>query len=277
MGGVFVRLGPDSARYVLAGQGQRVAKPFHLRVLLPWVCEDVERRWRFVWLASWPLLIGLTAWFGWLRGLELWPALAAGVLVAGLSGVWGPPVVRPVGVDLPGMVLALGSLVAFEAGLWPLGVVLVVFAALTKESMPVWAALWSWSIWPLIGLLAPLVVGLVRKPVIDEVTAHPNLREVHDHPIRSALVAHRGRWRDGWLMVAPWGVTLVGLVEPSWPLVVCLVVAYCQLLVATDTVRLLHTAAGVPMALAAVAVVPTSWLLLVVVGHVFWFRKPELI
>ena len=277
MGGVFVRLGPDSARYVLAGQGQRVAKPFHLRVLLPWVCEDVERRWRVVWLASWPLLIGLTAWFGWLCGLELGAALAAGVLVAGLPGVWGPPVVRPVGVDLPGMVLALGSLVAFQVGWWPMGVVLIVFAALTKESMPVWAALWSWSIWPLIGLLAPLVVGLVRKPMIDEVTAHSNLREVHDHPVRTALVAHRGQWRDGWVMVAPWGVTLTALVEPSWPLIVCLIVVYAQLLVATDTVRLLHTAGGVPMALAAVTVIPAGWLVLAVVAHVVWWRKPQLI
>ena len=41
--------------------------------------------------------------------------------------------------------LALGALVAFEYGWWPLGVVLIVFAALTKESMPVWAALWSWA------------------------------------------------------------------------------------------------------------------------------------
>lgn len=277
MGGFRVRLGPDSSRYVLAGRGVRVAKPFHLRILLPWLCEDVERRWRFVWLVSWPLLIGLTAWFGWLRGLELGAALAAGVLVAGLPGVWGPVVVRPVGVDLPGMVIALGSLVAFESGWWPLGVVLVVFAALTKESMPVWAALWSWSIWPLVGLVAPLVVHLVRGPMLDEVTAHPNLREVHDHPVRTALAAHRGQWRDAWIMVAPWGVTLVGLVDPSWPLIVCLVVVYLQLLVATDTVRLLHTAGGVPLALAAVAVIPAGWLVLAVVAHVVWWRKPQLI
>jgi hypothetical protein len=272
-----VRLGPDSARYILAGQGKRVAKPFHLRVLLPWLCEDVERRWRVVWLASWPLLIGLTAWFGWLRGLEVGAAVAAGVLVAGLPGVWGPPVVRPVGVDLPGMVIALGALVAFECGWWPLGVVLIVFAALAKESMPVWAALWLWSLWPLVGLIAPLVVGLVRKPVIDEVTAHQNLREVHDHPIRTALAAHRGQWRDAWIMVAPWGVCLAGLLEPSWPVMVALVFAYAQLLVATDTVRLLHTAAGIPLALAAVAVIPGPWLVLAVVAHVVWWRKPELI
>lgn len=277
MGGVFVRLGPDSSRYLLAGRGVGVAKPFHLRVLLPWVCEDVVRRWWVVWGVSWPLLVGLTAWFGWLSGVELWQSLAAGVLVAGLSGVWGPQVIRPVGVDLPGMVLALGALVAFECGWWVLGVVLVVFAALTKESMPVWAALWGWSLWPLVGLVAPLVVGLVRRPVIDEVTAHPNLRFVHDHPVRSALLAHRGQWRDGWVMVAPWGMTLLALVDPSWPLVVCLLFAYGQLLVATDSVRLLHTAAGVPMALAAVTVIPAGWLVLAVVVHVVWWRKPQLI
>ena len=42
-------------------------------------------------------------------------------------------------------------------------------------------------------------------------------------------------------------------------------------------VRLLHTAAGPPVALAAAQVIPPHWLLLACVVHVVWSRKPELI
>lgn len=272
-----MRLGPDSARYILAGQGKRVAKPFHLRILLPWICENDEKKWRAVWLACWPLLICLATAFAALQDLEIHQAAAAAALVALLPGVWGPPVVRPVGVDLPGMVIALGAAIAFETGWWPLGTVLITAAALTKETMPIWAALWIWSPLPLIGLAAPAVVAIVRKPEIDEITAHPNLREVHDHPIRTALKAHQNQWRDAWIMVAPWGVCLAALIDPSWPLAICLLAAYAQLFVATDTTRLLHTAAGIPMAIAAVATIPPTWLFLAIVAHGFWWRKPQLI
>lgn len=272
-----MRLGPDSARYLLAGQGKPVAKPFHLRVLLPWICEDNPRKWQAIWLASWPLLIVLTAIYGTTIGLEPAQGIAAGVLVAALPGVWGPAVVRPVGIDLPAMTIAIGAAVAFNTGWWPLGIVLIIAAALTKETMPIWAALWTWTPLPLIGLAAPLVVHLVRKPEIDEITAHPNLRAVHDHPIKTALEAHRNQWRDAWIMIAPWGICLAALYQPTWPLLACLAVAYAQLFVATDTVRLLHTTAGIPMALGAVATLPTEWLFLAVIAHGFWWRKPPLI
>jgi hypothetical protein len=120
-------------------------------------------------------------------------------------------------------------------------------------------------------------VWFVRKPQLDQVTAQPVLRRVYEHPVITAMESHRGRWRDAWLMVAPWGATLAALYRPSWQTLLILVLAYAQLLVATDTVRLLHTAAGPVMALAAAQVLPVQWLPLILVAHFFWWRKPEVI
>jgi hypothetical protein len=215
--------------------------------------------------------------YSWQQGADWERSLAAAAVLLALPGVFGPAVVRPVGVDLPSMVLGLGAVVCWQADLPVAAGVLLVAAALGKESMPVWAALWAWHPIFLAGLLVPAVRGLVVKPQVDEVTARDDLRYVHDHPVRSALEAHRIQWRDGWVMVAPWGVGLLSLVDISLPVLLCVMVAYMQLLVATDTVRLLHTAAGVPVSLAAVEQIPVNWLWLAVAVHVVWWRRPVLI
>jgi len=180
-------------------------------------------------------------------------------------------------VDLPAMAVGLLAAACWVHG-WPVpAFVLTAAAAAMKESSPVWVALWCWSPWPLLALAVPAVSSLVRKPELDAVTARPLLRHVHDHPVRSALEHHAGRWRDAWLWVAPWGVTVAALVPPNVQTVVTLGVAHAQMLVATDTVRLLATTAGPVMALAAAQHIPVNWLLLAVVVNLVWWRKPELV
>ena len=76
-------------------------------------------------------------------------------------------------------------------------------------------------------------------------------------------------------MVAPWGLGVAALIQSSVQTIVVLTVAYGLLLVATDTVRLLHHAAGPVVCAAAVAHVPAEWLLFAVVLHTMWFRVPE--
>ena len=76
-------------------------------------------------------------------------------------------------------------------------------------------------------------------------------------------------------MVAPWGVCLAGLVGSDWRLWLVLAVAYAQLLIATDSVRLYQHAAGPVLAVAAAQVVPVAWLPLAVVVHVVWWQTPE--
>jgi hypothetical protein len=268
-------VGPDAMRYLRLAEGRPVPRPFHLRIGLPWLCGTNFRRWWVVYLAAWPIAaLGMFAWRAPIDGWQI--ALAATALLLALPGILGPSVVIPVGVDLPATALALVG-VALIADGHPAriiaGVAVIAIAASIRETTPIWAALWLWSPWPLIGLVVPLVVALVRKPGPDPLG--DQFQYIADHPIRSALEHHRGRWRDGWLLVATWGVTLAALIEPDWRLLVVLGVAHLQLLVATDTVRLVHHAAGPAMAAAAAQVIPVQWLLLAVVAHTFWFRKPE--
>jgi len=273
-----MRLGPDSARYVLAGQGHRVARPFHLRWLLPFVCRDVPRRWWIVWSLSWPLTAAAMVVLALGRGLELGPAVGAAALLVALPGLLGPVVVRPVGVDLPALAVGLWAAALLELGWWPAAVVLVLVAGSVKESTPVFAALWAWHPLLLVGLLAPAIRAVCSRPELDPVTAgNPTLLEVHNHPVRTALEAHRDRARDAWLWLWPWGASLAALVRPSVAVVSTLVAAHAQLLVATDTVRLLHTAAGPVVALAAAEVIPGPLLILAAAASFMWWRRPELI
>jgi hypothetical protein len=149
----------------------------------------------------------------------------------------------------------------------------IALSALIRETTPVWSALWLWSPLPLVALAMPVVVNIWRKPGPDPLG--PKFQAIADHPVRAALEHHAGRWRDGWLMVAPWGACIAACVAFSWPLLVLVVLAYLQLLIATDTVRLLHHAAGPALALTAAQVIPVEWLLLAVVVHVVWWRSPE--
>jgi hypothetical protein len=58
--------------------------------------------------------------------------LAMPVLCLALAGVWGPHVVRPVGVDLPAMAVSIVAVAAFErhdGGFWFLAIVLIVTGA----------------------------------------------------------------------------------------------------------------------------------------------------
>jgi hypothetical protein len=271
-----VRLGPDAARYWHAAGGGKVPRPFHARWLLPVLLGQDAKAWRFVWLASWPLLaFGMVAW-RLVDGDEWTVAAAAAALLLGLPGILGPQVSIPVQTDLPATALTVLGVACFSLDhplQWAAGMLLVAVASTMRETAPVWAAVWAWSPLPLVALIVPAVAWLVIKPGPDPLGA--KFEEIAAHPVRAGLAFHSGRWRDGWLMVAPWGVCLAALVHPSPQLVVALVLAYGLLLVATDSVRLYQHAAGPVMAVAAAQVIPTGWLLLAVVVHVVWWRTPE--
>jgi hypothetical protein len=271
-----VSIGPDAARYLLAGQGKPVARPFNLRWLLPAMLGDDLKQWRVVWLVSWPLLAAGAFVWAVAMGATWQVAAATAALLVALPGVWGPHSVRPVGVDLPAMAISVWAAAAFAAGQPLVGVVLTLWAAAIKEQAPLWVALWAWNPLALVALVGPAIAWFVRRPAMDEVTALPVLRRVHDHPVRTAM-EHRqqqGGWRNAWLMVAPWGVTLAALLDPSPWLIAAVVVAYAQLLVATDVVRLYQVVAGPVVCLAAAGVIPTQWLLLAVVVHAVFWRPP---
>lgn len=265
--------GPDAARYLAVASGLRVPRPFHLRWLLPVLCGESAWRWWSLWWLSWPLTAGgMICWR--LGAGDTWQvATAAAVLLVALPGILGPPAVRPVGVDLPTTAALLWAATLWVHGWHYPALAVVLVAACAKETAPILAAVWLWSPWPLVALAAPLVAHLVRRTGPDPLGRR--FDDIAAHPIRSALAAHRGRWRDAWLMVAPWGICLAALHAPSWQVGVALAVAYAQLLVATDTVRLVHHAAAPVLAAGAAATIPASWLPLALAVHVVWWRTPE--
>jgi len=268
--------GPDAYRYLTLGAGGRVPRPFHLRWLLPHLCATSPQAWWLAWGLSWPLAaFGFVGWRV-TAGDPVSVAVAGAVLLLALPGILGPGAVIPVGVDLPATALSLVGVWLIELG-QPgqivAGVIVISVAAMIRETSPVWAALWVWSPVPLVAMVVVVVRALIVKPGPDPLGAR--FDEIARHPVKAALDAHRGRWRDAWLMVAPWGVCVVGLYGSDWRLWLVLAAAYAQLLIATDSVRLYQHAAGPVVAVAAASVIPVQFLPLAVVAHLVWWRTPE--
>jgi hypothetical protein len=202
---------------------------------------------------------------------RLWPGL-----LLGLPGILGPTVSIPVQVDLPATALTVLAvpLIGSQRPLAVLcGLLLVLIGANVRETVPIVTALLAWSWLPLVALIVPIIVWLIRHPATS--SGIPEWDRILDHPIATSLEYHAGRWRDARLMVLPWGVCLVGLYGLDWRLAIILLVAYAQLLVATDTVRLYQHTAGPALALSAAALIPDPWIPVVLVGHLFWLVTPE--
>lgn len=271
-----LRVGPDGARYLALAQDQPVPRPFHLRWVLPFFCSTDPRKWWFVWFASWPIAsAGMFAW-RMVEGDGWQHAAAATAALLALPGILGPSVVKPVGVDLPATALSLVAAAMAATGqphMILAAVLLMCWVAGIKETSPIFAALWARCPWLLLALIPVAVRALFTKPGPDPLGEQ--FQRIADHPFRTALEHRQGRWRDAWLMVAPWGIGVLALVDPSPQVLIVLAVAYAQLLIATDTVRLLHHAAGPVVCAAAVVHVPSEWLLLAVVVHLVWWRVPE--
>lgn len=269
-------VGPDAARYLHAGNGGQVPRPFHLRWLLPTMCGTSVTGWLWVWTLSWPTAAVGMVWWQHNTGAGIWQAAAAAALLVGLPGILGPQVSIPVQVDLPATALTLLGCALMTLG-HPAqhiaGLLAITAAACIRETAPVWAALWLATPLPLLALAAPVVAQLVRTSGPDPLG--DRFQQIADHPIRASLEHHAGRWRDGWLLVAPWGVCLVGLIDPTPMLIVTLTVAYLQLLVATDSVRLYQHAAGPALAAATAANIPTRFLLIAIAIHLVWWRPAE--
>lgn len=266
-----MKLGPDAARYWYAAEGRHLPRPFHLRWALPRLCGHDLTRWWAAWGAGW--LLAAAGMFALLAD-HGWQTAAAGtVLLLALPGFIGPSVTIPIGVDIPATGLALCGAALCHHDWWHVGILVIAASACIRETTPIWAALWVWSPVPLIALAAPLIAHVLVDRGPDPLG--DKFQQIADHPVRAGLTYHQGRWRDAWLMVAPWGVCLAALVSPSWPLLLTLAIAYGQLLIATDTVRLYQHAAGPAMAAAAATQIPTAWLPLALAVHVVWWRTPE--
>jgi len=213
----------DGARYT---SGTPQPSPFHRR------------------FHAWPpRVLMIVTWASFVATACLLGAPSRAVLFLSLPGVW-MCIVMPTTVDGPAMMLSLAS-----ALLWPVSPVAAVLVAACSgavhERGPVFAAIYSWSPWPLLGLLA---VQWWAKPAAPN-HASPELadRLVGHKSTLATMLAHRPHidlLADGGLVWALRGIPLwaayVGAPAQAW---VALGVAFASRLVGTDTARCLLWAA----------------------------------
>lgn len=257
---------PDGRRYLAIAEKRRVAVPFHFRWLIPTLCGLSGTRWIVSTVGSLIALAGLTAWFAGLSGLSGWQLAAAALLALTLPGVRKINLRYPVLIDAPAMALAVLAACLSIAGWWPAAIVVAIVAGMTKETGPLFAALFAWNPFLLAGLVAPLARRLIVKPGEDVLDDHN--RWVLEHPFAASWSYHKDRLLDPLLWLAPWGVLLAGLTAMNLQLAVTLAVAYALTSVATDTVRIYQWAFPV-LLVAALTVIPEELLVLAVAANLF--------
>lgn len=253
---------PDGVRYLHAARGDPVPAPFNLRWLIPRLCGQHVGRWRAAAIVGVALTAGSVAWMA--------PNWRAGVAAAAL--LLGLPSTRfnltfPVLVDAPALGLATLSAALAYHHLWLPAILIAVVAGMVKETAPVFAAAFAFNPLLLVGLAAPLVRRLVAGEGPDVLDAKNAW--ILAHPFKAAYQFHSEQITQlDPILAAPWGACLVAAAHPSWHLALVVGLAYTQLCVATDTVRLYQWAAPT-VCLAAVAAVPPVWWLVLILVTVF--------
>jgi len=248
-----VALSPDGHRY-LASVHKRVARPFHLRWLLPRLLGDNVKRWAIcsrVCVVGFAILTAIYTKNPWMLCVGLLP---------GIDFNWRFPVL----VDGAGMFLALAAALVLPHSI-PLAIAIVLLAGCVRETTPVWASIYAWHPILLVGLIPVGIRYLMKQgdDVLDEYNAW-----ILEHPFQAAKRFHQGVWANPHWMILPWGGLIAGLAGLTPQLAVALAAGYGQMLVATDSVRLYQWAAPV-MALATTQVLPTWSMPFVVAAVVF--------
>ena len=258
-----MRLVPDSKRYVSMAEGRGAPRPFCYRWLLPALCGASLVRWRVATVLGVLLTcIGIASLCG-----SWWQALA-GVVVFVALPMTEFNLRNPVLTDSLAIGLATVSAALFVNDLIVPAVLVACVAGMVKESAPVFAALFAFTPWLLLGLIPVFVHMVMVKPGVD-VVVEPGIEDTLRHPFRTGVRFHKAMVLErSEYLIAPWGGLLIALTVIDVRLALCVAVAYGQLLMATDTVRLYQWCAPLVIVY-AVACVPAPWLLLLVLSVVF--------
>lgn len=262
-----VQISSDGDRYLTMGRGDRVPYPFMFRWLIPALCRDSLLRWRLcTYLHLFALPVVTSLYIGsWVS--EPVTVVVGSLLICGFPGIWFNNIRRPVLVDPPALTWTLVAAVMSLSGWGVAAVVVVLVAACMKETAPAFAA--AFGLDPL--LLVGLVVPLLRRALARAGPDTHNSTVLAD-PLGSARNAHAEHLLDPVVMLAPWGAGLLAVFATDRMIVVILVLslllAYSQLIVAVNTVRLYQWAAPA-VALAAASVIPPAWAPAVLLVHLF--------
>jgi len=250
---INVWLTPDGYRYFAVSK-KRVIKPFHLRWFLPFVLKDNLQAWAWVTrlsIVGFAILTAVYCQNPWMVSVALLP---------GIVFSWKCPVL----VDAFGMFLALLACVLLPI-YWPAAVAVALLAGCVRETAPIWSAVYAWNPILLVGMI-PVAIRWLQKEgpdVLDEKGLW-----IVKHPFKASKEFHAGKWMSPQLMLTPWAGLILGLGAMTPQLFLALLLAYSQLLIATDSVRLYQWATPV-LALATCNLLPVWAIPFVAVSIVF--------
>jgi len=242
---------PDSYQYVAMARGERVVTPFWGR----WLAPVLFRQRGYVWeAATFVCVVAMHAGLAYAYGV--W---AAWLLLPSHLIAWN--VRCPIGVDLIPLAILCWSLTVRD----PLALVtLGLVAGAGKQHAPLFIALATWSPWPLVGLVAPLVGWRWRRKLDPEVDKNPWLLS----PLQTTLAAKRGHWTNPRIMIFPWGLVLP-LALATWDvrLLAALALGYAPLFLASDNARLYLWAFPIAVGYALNAPINDAWWAAIVLGN----------
>lgn len=229
----------DGQAYIEIANGKPGLAPFRWRLVARLLGRS-PRLWVGI---SWTALVASTALVGVYadqHGLPGWAAAALFVSLPYFRGLVRIPIVT----DHLGMFFALAAGVAPWWAAIPLGVL----AGCCNEKAPIFAAIFAWSPLPLVGLVVPATMVLLTRGGPKSLhNSWKLMRELHNKA-------------QPHIYILPWGVCLLGVLTPTYQLLLAIVFGYAQMLVATDRSRLYQMGAPVVI-LATLAVLP-AWALL---------------
>lgn len=139
----------DGLQYLRASTGQTVPSPYSRRWLPPLLLGPYPWRWIALTYASLAVTPFAAWWYFGAIGLVGATRVFAAALLSCLPGVWRVSVRFPILTDAPCFALSL-VVAALAAGGHPiLAAILSLPLGASRESAPVFAAVWAWSPWPL--------------------------------------------------------------------------------------------------------------------------------
>jgi len=227
-------------------------------------------------------------------GLSYWQSFYGGLMVLGLGGIFRMNALGYILIDAPMICLSLLSSIFFIQGNLILGIIFLILASLTKESAPVWIALFTMSFLPLAGFLIVAIVYLFNLPSKTDSLCYSKLYHVYLERVSkrkitpeqltaklndNELILKRPftgglHFNKNWLrpeLLLGWGICLAGLLYTgvNWEWILAgVVIGYLQLFIATDTIRLLQY--SFPLVIyASVQVLPMNLMPLLLALHLF--------
>lgn len=261
-----MNLSPDGRYYIRMHDGMPVPRPYAWRWLLPLLPLNI---WALTTWTSLVLTPVCAAYYFSERGLHGHELTFAVALLSVVPGVWRLALSLPILCDTPAFAAALAVAALSVRHPWAAAVAALPLGA-AYEKGPVFAALWGWSWWPLMGLT---FVGWFRKHAPHDETTPEWIK----HPFLTAMKYRERLGLDMEAYLLPFGASLLAFTAPfSWQVILTTAVAFGQLFIAQDTIRLLVWAAPV-LVCAAVPQIPQAWYVLALVFTLLSASKAKVV